>query len=56
MIYLDNASTTKMFESVNKKIFELNSDFFYNPSALYKPATDTAKLLESAREELANNL
>ncbi len=56
MIYLDNASTTKIFESVNKKIFELNNEFFYNPSALYKPATDTAKILESAREELAKNM
>ena len=56
MIYLDNASTTKIFDSVNKKIFELNSDFYYNPSALYQPAIDILNLLNNAKNNLAKNM
>ncbi|HAJ78077.1 MAG TPA: cysteine desulfurase NifS, partial [Clostridiales bacterium] len=56
MIYLDNASTTKIYEEVNKKILELNEKYYFNPSALYKSAIDTKNLLEQARAELAKNL
>ena len=56
MIYLDNASTTKMFDQVNKKMFEINSDEYFNPSALYQKAIDTSNMIKSAREELSRNL
>lgn len=56
MIYLDNASTTKVFDEVNKKIFDLNNEFYFNPSALYSKAIETSKLLETARSNLAKNL
>lgn len=56
MIYLDNASTTKIFDSVNKKIFELNTENYFNPSALYKEAINVSKLIDEAKEELAKNL
>ena len=56
MIYLDNASTTKMYDLVNDKIYELNRDEYFNPSALYKNAIETSQILENAREELAKNL
>lgn len=56
MIYLDNASTTKIYDSVNKKIFELNSKNYFNPSALYEEAINTSKIMEDARRELAENL
>src|SRR5574344_813099 len=56
MIYLDNAATTKIFDSVNKKIYELNSEFYFNPSALYQPAINTGNLLKVAKEDIAKNL
>ena len=56
MIYLDNASTTEIYEEVNKKIFEINKNNFYNPSALYQNAIDTSNLLNDAKKQLAKNL
>ena len=56
MIYLDNASTTEIYEEVNKKIFEINKNSFYNPSALYQNAIDTSNLLNDAKKQLAKNL
>ncbi|HBB44728.1 MAG TPA: cysteine desulfurase NifS, partial [Clostridiales bacterium] len=56
MIYLDNAATTKIFDSVNKKIADINENFYFNPSALYSKAVEVKKMLESAREELAKNM
>ena len=56
MIYLDNASTTKIFTSVNKKIFDINSEYYFNPSALYKPAIDVLQMLNDAKTSLAKNM
>lgn len=56
MIYLDNASTTQIYEQVNKKIFEINSEYFYNPSALYGKAIETSQLLCDAKNSLAKNM
>ena len=56
MIYLDNASTTKIYDSVNKKILELNENNYFNPSALYQNAINTKNLLEQSKAELAKNL
>ncbi|MBO7508480.1 MAG: cysteine desulfurase [Clostridia bacterium] len=56
MIYLDNASTTKIYDSVNKKIFEINEENYFNPSAPYQNATDTFDMIFSAKEELAKNM
>ncbi len=56
MIYLDNASTTKIYDEVNKKIFEINSEQYFNPSALYQQAIDTSNLLRQSREKLASCL
>lgn len=56
MIFLDNASTTQIYESVNKKIFELNAQNFYNPSALYNKAIEISKMLQDAKDSIAKNL
>lgn len=56
MIYLDNASTTKIFDTVNKKIYEINSEFYYNPSALYSNATEVLGMLNDAKSNLAKNM
>ena len=56
MIFLDNASTTQIYESVNKKIFELNAQNFYNPSALYGKAIEVSNILQEAKQKLAKNM
>ena len=56
MIFLDNASTTEIYEEVNKKLYEINKNSFYNPSALYQNAIDTSNLLNDAKKQLAKNL
>ena len=56
MIFLDNASTTQIYDSVNKKIFELNAQNFFNPSALYGKAVEVSKMLQEAKDNLAKNL
>ena len=56
MIYLDNASTTKIFDAVNKNIYEINSNCYFNPSALYSKAIEAKNLLTNSRESLAKNM
>ena len=56
MIYLDNASTTKIYDSVNKKIFEINEENYFNPSALYQNAIDTFDMIFDAKNTLAKNM
>lgn len=56
MIYMDNASTTKMdseaFDTAKKYLLE---DYF-NPSASYQPANDVKADIEDAREMIADLL
>ena len=56
MIYLDNASTTKIFDVVNKNIYEINSNCYFNPSALYSKAIEAKNLLTNSRANLAKNM
>ena len=48
--YLDNSATTKPSEKVAAAVRELMEDGWYNPSALYKPAMEVQKKLDSVRE------
>lgn len=53
MIYLDNASTTKINDEVKKEIIKyLGDDYFFNPSSFY--GEKNKQLIESARKEIAN--
>lgn len=56
MIFLDNASTTKIFDSANKQLAQINAEFYFNPSALYRPATEVAQMLNDAKQTIAQNL
>lgn len=56
MIFLDNTSTTKIYEQVNQEILKINSEYYFNPSALYKPSADVLKLINNAKEKLARCL
>lgn len=50
LYYLDNASTTKVFDSAINIMMEENKDGFYNPSASYKKSILVKKKLNEARE------
>lgn len=56
MIFLDNASTTKINKHVNDLIYKINCEDFYNPSALYEKSIDVQNLIEEAKQNIANIL
>ena len=56
MIYLDNASTTKTSEIVNKTIVDALYEDYYNPSALHTPGFLVHKKLEEARTKIVTDL
>jgi len=56
MIFFDNASTTRVFDEVLTTMSDINSGFFFNPSALYKNALDVKNILEDSRKSLASRL
>ncbi|MDE7395335.1 MAG: cysteine desulfurase [Clostridiales bacterium] len=56
MIYLDNAATTKPFDGVIRRMAHFYTEAYFNPSALYAPAFDTAKELEESRSYLLSAL
>ena len=56
LYYLDNAATTKPFVEVFDIMKENNEDFFYNPSASYRPAILTSAKLENARKTITELL
>ena len=48
MIFLDNASTTRIDSEVNELIGKINSDEFFNPSALYKKSMGVKNKIDNA--------
>ncbi|MFQ6752690.1 MAG: cysteine desulfurase family protein [Clostridia bacterium] len=48
MLYFDNAATTKISQKSLDRYIEA-SEYFFNPSSLYAPATKSKKLIEDAR-------
>lgn len=56
MIYLDNAATTRLDDSCWEVLKKYNSQEFYNPSALYRKATENSKAIKSARAVIAKSL
>lgn len=56
MIFLDNASTTRVSENTSNKILQAMKEDFYNPSALYFPSTNVVKLIDNSRSIIAKRL
>lgn len=52
MIFLDNASTTKVYKETQDLISTINDQFFYNPSAIYRKGVEVKSLIESARKNI----
>lgn len=51
MIFLDNASTTKLCDLAKSEI-ERSHNLFYNPSAVYGPSLEVKKKLDEAKNEI----
>ncbi len=51
-IYLDNASTTKVFDESAKIAYEVMTKSFGNPSSVHGMGLDASHLLECAREKI----
>ncbi|MCL1830957.1 MAG: cysteine desulfurase [Oscillospiraceae bacterium] len=56
MIYLDNAATTMIEDTVRDEIIRVLSEYNHNPSALYSDGFKAAKHLESSRKTIAEKL
>ena len=53
MIYLDAAATTPLCDAAKEAMRPFWREHFHNPGALYRPAVDAARALETARESVA---
>ncbi|MBT3397800.1 cysteine desulfurase [archaeon] len=53
-IYLDNAATTKVDKNVAEKVKKVFLDSYANPSSQHSCGKEARKLVETAREEIAN--
>ncbi len=56
MIYLDNASTTKMYDEAIQKYLDVSTNNFYNASALYSCGLKSKNLINEARNIILNRL
>ena len=56
IIFLDNASTTKINSEVNDLVYKTNIDDFYNPSALYHKSVLVQQKIEDSTNVIANAL
>jgi len=56
MIYFDNSATTKIAPEVLQTMTQVMQTYYGNPSSLHKLGTESAKLLNSARKQVADLL
>ena len=55
MIFLDNASTTRLCSEAKSEI-EKSHDLFYNPSAVYGKSLEIRKMLDEAKQNICRAL
>ncbi len=55
-MFFDNASTTKVDDTIIQNLKKINDEFFYNPSALYSEGLKTKIFLEKMRKDILKNL
>ena len=56
MIYFDNSATTKIAPEALQTMIQVMQTYYGNPSSLHKLGTESAKLLNSARKQVADLL
>jgi cysteine desulfurase len=54
MLYFDHAASTPPYEEVIDTIMKVMKDFYGNPSSLHRMGLDAEKLLNRARQQIAN--
>lgn len=54
MIYLDNASTTKMYDAVLEEYNNVSNNNFFNASALYSKGLESKNLINQSRNTILN--
>ena len=54
IIYVDNAATTKIDDDALALMFDLQKNFYANPSASYKLSRPLKKILKESREKIAS--
>ncbi|MEH7249882.1 aminotransferase class V-fold PLP-dependent enzyme, partial [Neobacillus niacini] len=55
-IYLDNCATTKSYPEVTKKIVQMLTEVYGNPSSLYRLGKESKLELDHARQMIADSL
>lgn len=55
MIYLDNASTTRVYDDTVELMKKIYTTDFFNPSSTYKEGIEVKKLLTTSRETIAKH-
>ena len=53
LIYLDNAATTQLFPEVLEEMKPYLTEYYGNPSSIYRFAQKSTQAVEQAREEIA---
>lgn len=53
-VYVDNAATTKIKPEVLEKMMPYLSEYYGNPSSIYKIARESKKAIENARQNVAD--
>ncbi len=56
MIYLDNAATTKVRKEVLEEMLPYFTEYYTNPSSIYRASREVSKKVEDARELLAKTI
>ena len=56
MIYFDNSATTKIAPEALQTMTQVMQNYYGNPSSLHKLGNESAKLLNSARKQVADLL
>ena len=52
LIYLDNASTSRQYDEVIERIYEINKNAYGNPSSLHSYGLKSERLLSDARKQM----
>lgn len=56
IIYLDNSATTRPYDEVNDLVYDINKNYYGNPSSLHKLGIEAERRINSARESIAKSL
>lgn len=56
MVFLDNASTTKMHKQFGELLLKYNEELYYNAGGIYKAGTDIATIISTSRKSIISSI